>query len=381
VTTESKRTGRKRGNNEGTIVQRGDGRWVAAATRPDGKRKWLYGKSRREVQEKLTAALRDVQQGLPLPSGRQTLGQFLDTWLADVVKPSVRPGTYTSYEQKVRVHIAPALGKLPLDKVTPQAIQAFMNQKRTAGLSPRSVQYFRAILRRALGQALKWGLVARNAATLVEPPKLARKPIVVLTAAQSRTLMESVRGDSLEPLIVLTLATGLRRGEALGLRWSDLDLDDGTLTVRGQYQKLDGAWTWVEPKTDASIRTLALPPYVAASLRAHRARQLEERLAVGPAWVDYDLVFPSALGAPPAPESVSHMFKKRVKRAGLPPISFHGLRHSAATLMLAQGMSIAEIQKVMGHSQISLTANLYAHAAPEIMGRAADTMERLFGTG
>ena len=189
------------------------------------------------------------------------------------------------------------------------------------------------------------------------------------------------RGDSLEALIVLTLSTGLRRGEVLSLRWSDVDLDAYTLSVRGQYQNQGGVWTWVMPKTDTSERTLALPTYVAASLRAHRARQNEQRLVAGPLWQDHDLVFPSTVGTPRDGDNLSNMFKQRVRRAGLPPITVHGLRHSAATLLLAHGLSLGEIQKILGHSQISLTANLYTHAAPEIARRGAAAMDALFGTG
>ncbi|MGD9891152.1 MAG: tyrosine-type recombinase/integrase [Dehalococcoidia bacterium] len=382
VAASKQKTGRKRGNNEGNIRQRThDGRWEARVTLPNGQRKSYMGKTRKEVADKMAVALRDLHRGLPIPIGRETFGQFLDRWLRDVVKPSVRPGTYESYEQKVRVHIKPALGKWPLDQVTPQRIQAFMNEKREAGQSPRSVQYLRAIIRRALSQALKWDLVTRNAATLVDPPRLKRREASIFSAEQARTLLDALKGDRLEPLVMLTLATGLRRGEVLGLRWADVDLDAGTLTVRGQYQRMEGVWTFVEPKSDTSRRALALPGFVIAALRTHRTRQLEERLSIGSEWEDYGLVFPTATGAPQDGSSLSHQFAKRVKRAGLPAVPFHGLRHSVATLLLAKGLTLGEIQKVLGHSQISLTANLYAHAAPEIAQRAADTMDAVFGTG
>jgi integrase len=391
-TTPKGRTGQKRGNNEGNIYQRQNGLWEGRVSLPGGNRKSVYGTTRAEAQRKLTALLRDVQQGIPVPTGpRQTLAQFLERWLEDVVKPSVRPSTYTSYEQKVRVHIVPTLGKLPLNQVMPQRIQAFMNEKREAGQSPRSVQYLRAVLRRALGQALKWDLVSRNAATLVDPPHLSRRTLPVLNAQQSETLMQALDGDRLQPLVTLMVATGLRRGEALGLRWSDIDFDEGTVSVHGQYQRIDGDWTWVEPKTETSTRTLALPAFAIAALRTQRTRQLEERLIAGPHWADYDLVFPTATGTPQDGGSVSHQFAKRVRRANeiakqegrdqLPPITLHGLRHTMATMMLAHGLTLGEIQKVLGHSQIALTADLYAHFAPEIARRAARTMDAIFGAG
>jgi hypothetical protein len=185
-----KRQRRARGQGEGTIVVRADGRWAAAmnlgyTVGMDGKRrrrrKWFYGKSRKEVQEQLTKALNDQRQGLPVISERQTAAQFLDRWLADVAKPRVRPKTLHSYEQIVRLHLKPAIGHHQLAKLSPQHVQALLNDKLAAGLSPRTVQYIRAVLRQALGQALKWGLVARNVATLVDPPRSVRDEVGFLT--------------------------------------------------------------------------------------------------------------------------------------------------------------------------------------------------------
>lgn len=391
VAAVRERTGRKRGNNEGNIYQRQNGLWEGRISLPGGKRKSVYGKSRADVQRKLTALLHDVQRGPPVATGpRQTLGQFLQSWLADAVKPSVRHSTYVSYEEKVRIHITPDLGKIPLEQVTPQRIQTLLQDKHEAGLSPRSVQFLRAVLRRALGLALKWGLVARNAATLVDLPRLSRRTPSTLNSQQATMLMRTLNGDRLESLVTIIVGTGLRRGEALGLRWSDINLDEATMSVKGQFQRIKGTWTRVEPKTEASARTLALPAVAVASLRAHRTRQLEERLVSGPLWKDYELVFPTATGEPQDGGSVSHQFAKRVKwaneiarrerREELPPVTLHGLRHSTATMLLAQGLSLGEIQKVLGHSQIALTANLYAHFAPEIARRAAGTIDILFGT-
>ncbi len=169
-------TTKRRGHGEGNIKQRADGLWEARVSLPGGKRKSLYGKTRREAQEKLRAALRDLDAGVDLATGRQTVGQFLDRWLDDVVKPGVRPKTHHSYAQLVRLHLKPALGHHQLAKLTPQHVQAMMTEKSAAGLSPRTVQYLRAVLRRALGQALKWGLVARNVATLADRPARRNAP-------------------------------------------------------------------------------------------------------------------------------------------------------------------------------------------------------------
>lgn len=209
----------KRGQGEGSITQRADGLWEAKislgyAAGADGKtrrvRKSFYGRTRKEVADKLAKALRDHQEGLPVAVERQTVGQFLDRWLADVAKPSIRPKTYRSYSLIVRLHLAPALGRHQLAKLSPQHVQTMMNDKLAAGLSPRTVHHIRAVLRQALGQALKWGLVARNVATLVEPPKTQRHDIAFLSPDQARRFLDAVRGDRLEALYSVALALGLR---------------------------------------------------------------------------------------------------------------------------------------------------------------------------
>ncbi|HZU05719.1 MAG TPA: site-specific integrase [Chloroflexota bacterium] len=314
------------------------------------------------------------QQGLPLPAERQTVGQFLARWLEDVARPRVRPKTYHSYAQLVRLHLAPGLGRIPLAKLSPQDVQAFLNAKRASGLSPRTVQYLHAVLRCALGQAERWGLVPRNVARLVSPPQGSRPEIRPLTVEEARRLLEAVQGDRLEALYAVALAVGLRQGEALGLRWQDVDFARGTLTVRYQLQRVEGRLQLVEPKTARSRRTIALPPPVVEVLRRHRARQLEERLQAGAAWQDSGLVFTSTIGTPLEPRNVVRHFHGLLAKAGLPRRSFHQLRHTAASLLLAQGVDIRVVQQVLGHSQIALTANLYAHVLPVLLREAAQKM-------
>lgn len=380
ATDGARRTGRKRGNNEGTIRKREDRElYEARVTLPDGQRKSFYGKTRKEVQDKLTAAMRDVQQGFPVTTGRQTFGQFLDRWLEDSARPTIAPATFDSYRRMIDRHIRPELGKLPLDKVTPQQIQRVQTAMLAQGLAPRTVAYARAIMRRSLGQAVKWNLLARNPVPLVDAPKQRRHEPKFLTADEAKRLMQHIAGDRLEPLILLTLTTGLRRGEVLSLRWQDVDLDGGIVSIEGQYQKWDGAWQWLPLKTNQSRRALAIPPIVVQSLRQYRPRQLAERLAAGSDWQDFDLVFTTDHGTPLDGANLTRQFQRRVKRAGIKHISFHGLRHSAATLLLARGMTIGQIQKILGHATGRLTSDLYAHYTREIAERAADEMQALLG--
>lgn len=380
ATASKEKTGRKRGNNEGSIKLRSDGRYEARVTLADGRRKSYYGATRKQVQEKLTGALGDVQKGLPIPIGRQTVGQFLTRWLEDSAKPTVAPATYDSYRRMTERHVMPALGKVALSKLTPQRIQQFQADLLARGLSPRTVAYCRAILRRALGQAVKWNELARNPVPLVDAPKQQRHDPAFLTKVEAARLMAGIAGDRLEPLILLTLVTGLRRGEVLSIRWQDLDLDDGIVKVEGQYQRWDGAWRWLPLKTQQSRRTLSIPPFVVASLRAHRVRQAEERLASGE-WTDYGLVFCTEAGTPIDGPNLTRQFQRRLTRAGVRHIPFHGLRHSVATLLLARGLTLGQIQKILGHATIKLTADLYAHHVREIADQAAAEMESLFSAG
>ena len=371
---------KKRGQNEGGCYQRKDGRWEATITvaivdgRP--KRKSFYGKTKAEAMTAMRTAQREQEQGLPIDVPRQTVAQFLDRWLVDVAKPSVRPKTHHSYAQMVRLHLKPTIGHHQLAKLAPQHVQAMMNDKLAAGLSPRTVQYLRAVLRQALGQALRWGLVPRNVATLVDPPRTAHHEMKFLSPKQARSLLDTAKGDRLEALYSVALALGLRQGEALGLRWQDVDLDAGTLSVRHALQRIDGRPQFVEPKTEQSRRTLTLPSMVAAALREHRVRQLEERLLAGARWQDHGLVFASTVGTPLDTRSVVRQFKAVLKRAGLPDMRWHDLRHTCASLLLAQRVPHRVVMEVLGHSQISLTMR-YSHVIPGLRREAADRMDRL----
>lgn len=348
---------RGRGQREGSIFRRRDGRWAAALNVGwrEGKRhrKYFYGATREAVQKELTTALRAQQQGLPVAPERQTVRQFLESWLTECVRPSVRPRTFVSYSQLVKVHIAPGLGHIVLSRLSPQDVQAFLNgklkarrgnlskrkpkeseaksgeQKNAETLSPRTVQYLYAVLRRALGQALKWGLVARNVATLVTPPSVRRPEVRPLTPEEARALLNAIDGDRMAPLYSVALALGLRQGEALGLRWADVDLETATLTIRKAMQRVRGKLELVDPKTTKSRRTMALPDVAVNALRAHRVRQLEERLLAGSRWQDSGLVFATTIGTPLDGRNVTRHFQKLLKDAALPRQRFHDLRHYA----------------------------------------------------
>jgi integrase len=375
----------RRGPNEGTIRERADGRWEARVlvTEPDGRRvrRSLLGRTRAQVRDKLRDALRAEATGRPMPSDRLTVGAFLHQWLEDTVRPSTRPRTYSSYASIVRLHLEPGLGHLPLARLSPQQVQAFLNAESTSGLSPRSVAMERAVLRGALGRAERWGLVTRNVAKLAEPPRVPRRQITPLSPEQARTFLEAIRGDRLDALYLVALGVGLRQGEILGLAWPDLDLAAGTLTVRHALQRVEGKLILVEPKSVTSHRTVALPALVHEALRAHRIRGLQERLGAGARWRDdpRDLVFVSTVGTPLDGITVTRRFQALLKTAGLPHQRFHDLRHAAASMMLTQGVAARVVMETLGHSQISLTLGTYSHVSPALGRAAAERMNDLLG--
>jgi integrase len=374
----------RRGHNEGSIYQReSDGKWVSSVNLgfgPDGKRKRrvIYGATRKEVAEKLKKLLREQQQGtLPTQTERQTVGQFLERWLEDSVKPTVRPTTFESYSILTKTHLIPSLGRIPLTKLTPQHIQAFMNHKLAKGLSPRTVQYLHSLLNRALGLAWKWDLVSRNVARLVSPPRVQQAEIKPFTPEQARQFLAAIRGDRLEALYSVALALGLRRGEALGLHWQDVDLEAGAITVRVTLQRIRGSLQLVEPKTGHSRRTIRLPQIAITALRAHRTQQIQERLLAGSTWQDTGMVFTSHVGTPIDPRNLNRQFDKIVEKAGLPKMRFHDLRHTCATLLLVQGVHPRVVMETLGHSRISETMDRYSHVIPALQQDAANKLDEL----
>jgi len=388
---------RRRLSNEGSVYQRKDGRWVAALNLGwiDGRRrrKHFFGATAHKVQEQLSKASGDARLGLPILSDRQTVKEFLDRWVEDSVKPSVRPATHQQYHQHVRLYLGPSLGRHRLLKLSPQHVQAFVNERLKTNLSPRTVQLSLVILRHALGKAMKWGLVGRNVAKLVDSPRIRRHEITPLDPAKARKFLDTTKGERLEALYSVALSLGLREGEALGLRWTDIDLDGGQVTIRQIVQRIGGKrfgtgpgkLVFCEPKTDRSRRTLRMPELLVKSLRAHRSRQLQERLAAGSAWVDNGLVFTTTIGTPLEGRSVVTDFKRILAKANEPKIDakipmstrFHDLRHSAASLLLAQGVQLRAIMELLGHSTIALTANTYSHVMPVMMQDMADKMDSI----
>lgn len=371
-----RRETKKRANGEGTITRRSDGRWQAALYKPDGSRKFLYAPTREEVHTKLVAAQKALMDGLPLPDERITVGEFLDYWL-DTMRNlgSVRQTTWMSYESLTRVHLKPGLGKLPLAKLQPAHVQQFMAAEVEAGVSPRSIRYGRVVLRAALGQAMKMGLVTRNVAALTTPPKVASRRVAKpLTPDEARRFVDGLDGEPLKVLHIAMLSLGLRQGEALGLRWTDVDLERGVIHVRAQLTRLDHEYRLDELKTDRSRRDLPLSDYLVHLFREHRARQSEERLAAGKWGNDWQLVFTAPGGRPLNAPTVDRQFQRALERLGIEKRRHYDLRHTTASLLIDQGAELRDVMEQLGHSQIALTANTYGHIFLERKKKLAATM-------
>ncbi|HUY97272.1 MAG TPA: site-specific integrase [Verrucomicrobiae bacterium] len=369
----------KRPNGEGSVYRRRDGRWAAALVLPDGSRKTLYGRTRQEVAGRLSAALGSVSIGLPLPSGRETLTGFWHAWLAGV-RTNLRPRTWTRYEQLGRVHLLPVLGRIKLSRIGPMHIRSLHEAILAKGISPSTAHHAHAVLHRALADAVRWGLLMRNPADLVPAPRLAAHEPVVLSDGQARTLCTAAAGDRLETLYVLAITTGMRQGELLALKWREVDCEAGTLRVTGTLQRSEGRMTLSEPKTPRSRRQVALAEQAVEALRRHRARQTEDRLRLGAAWDDSDLVFTNGHGGPlEAAHVVNFGFRPLLARAGLPAIRFHDLRHSAATLLLSRGVHPKIASEMLGHASTGVTLDRYSHVSETMQREAAQVMTRLLG--
>jgi integrase len=374
--------GKRRGNREGSIYQDGDGRWRAVMDCGfrNGKRlrKKLSGHTRSEVAEKLKKLLHDQQSGLPPVGEKQSLGQFLVRWLEEKVKPKLTFKTYVSYSQQIRVHILPELGHLPLNKLSAQRLDLYINDKLRSGLSAKTVHYQHAIMRSALSQALRWDEVHRNVAKLVQAPKVPQFPVNPYTPAEAKAFLQALLGDRWEAMYTVAVACGLRQGETLGLRWADIDLISGAMHVRVQLQRAESRkLILVDLKTEASRRDIELPQVCIDSLKAHQARQARERALAGSRWTETGLVFTTSVGTGIDQRNLLRHFEATRKTATLRRIRYHDLRHTAASLLLALGVPIHVVQKILGHTDIRTTMNIYGHLYDAEKKDAANRMDTL----
>jgi integrase len=364
----------KRLNGEGSIRRRPGGRWEArvrlSVDGADPQRVSVYGRTREEVRRKLGELRRRANAGQPLRDSGRTVGSWAGEWMADSLPLSGRrPTTVDTYRSLTRTHVVPALGALPLAALRPTHVERLLGDL-SAHLSPSTCRQVYAVLRAMLDVAVRDGLVARNVAVAVARPSVPVRTPRVVEPAKVRELVAAAVGDRLRPLLVLVATTGLRRGEALGLRWSDLDLDGGSLRVaRSLLRTSSGLHLDSEPKTARGRRTVPLAPATVEVLREHRVRQLEERMQA-PVWHERGLVFATEIGGALEPRNVSRWYADLAARCGVEDRGMHALRHFAATGMLESGATVRTVADVLGHADVSVTLNVYASSADEAQRRA-----------
>lgn len=406
---------RQRANGEGTVYKRADGRWEAAGylTTTDGRsrRVRVYGNTRKEAMDKLIGKIAASRRGVPVATDASvTVAAYVTAWLAGVAVHKLRPTTYATYDRYVRTFIVPGLGHKRLAALTPKDVRTWLQDTasvcqccargwdaqrdpdaRHKASRPRccsvgnccgkrislgTQRYLRCILSAALAHAVREDELPRNAASAVRLGEV-RPNFQPFTAGEARAFLKVAKNSRLGPLYELALRTGLRRGELLGLRWADLDLVAGDLHVRQTLQRdpATRALVGYPPKSASSRRRIALPAACAASLRAHRSRQHAQRQTAGEGWQDHDLVFTRPDGRPLDGSTVHRLFGDLCGIAGVRRIRFHDLRHSCATLLLEQGVDLVTIKELLGHSQIHVTANVYAHVRPRLQRNAIEAMD------
>jgi integrase len=377
---------KKRGNNEGSIYRRKNGTWAAQYTvwTAEGrKRRSVSGKTRADVSRKLTQAMADRDGGLLHYAGKLTVGEYLDRWLADSVKGTVKETTYANYAYVIHKHISPALGHVTLKTLTPAHVRAFYGEKARTNLSAATVRKMHVVLRKSLSQAVSDGLIPRNAAGFVKPPRVGApgEEIKPLGSEECAAFLKASRGERLEALYLLAVHCGLREGELLALRWEDVDLEAvrPAMLVRRTLTRGENGRGWVAGASTKSGkgRRVRLTRQAASTLKDHRKRQLEERLRLAGLWQDRDLVFPNETGSLLNPSNLRNRSFKRIKaRASVrKDLRFHDLRHTCATLLLSEGVNVKVVSEMLGHASITITLNIYSHVLPDMQDSAADAME------
>lgn len=363
----------KNANGEGTVYQRKDGRWTAATyvLRPDGgrQRRQVYGSTRAEVASRLRDLITLTERGIPAAGAATTVAEYSAHWLEHVAKRSLRPSTVSNYSWMLRKYVIPAVGSRRLDRLTPAHVRKLHADVAAAGVSARTQQLAHAVLRSMLSEAVREELVGRNVASLVKSPRPEKREVTPWSIEELDLFRIAAAGHRLETLFLLAYSLGLRRGELLGLRWEDLDLDGRMLHVRQTLQRLGAGTGRVlgPPKTGRSRRSIPLPASVATALLELRPARIG----------DSGLVFTTAAGTPLEPSNLRRDFDSLIERAGVRRIRFHDLRHTCASLLFAQGVPPRVVMDVLGHSTLAVTTDIYAHVMPSTLIDAASSMDAL----
>ena len=386
----------------GQIIEKGKNKYmvrVYIGLTEEGKRKYHSKTIKggiKEAQKYLNKVLREKDTGEFIEPSKEYFNTYIDNWLKNTAKPRISEKTYRSYEQMVRLYLKPALGDFKLSKVTPDQIQKLYNDMSDRELSPRTVRYAHTVLRSALYQATKWGKITRNPADLVDLPKAERKEMRALTPAEASRFMEAASYNRLKALFSLMLTSGIRPGEALGLRWQDVDFDNCRITINRTLIRNGKSWTLEEPKTSRSRRTIPIPQEVLSDLEEEKQKQEKaaterkkiikwhpEKAEKLKPYTDHGFVFATETGEPFGERNVIRCYyKPLLKQANLDEgIRLYDLRHSCATLLLSAGENPKVVSERLGHASVTLTLDTYSHVLPDMQKSASDKLGGLlFGT-
>jgi len=356
-----------------------------------GKRKqqWVSVKgTKKEAEKRLAELLHQIDTGTFMKPGKTTLAEYLERWLKDYVWPNLAPRTAEGYESIIRRHLMPKLGNIHLTQLKPEHLQRYYSDRLLrgrwdgkGGLSPRSVRHHHMTLHSALQNAVKWGLIQRNPADAVDPPKAQKAEMQTWDESEIRHFLDATKESVYYPIFYLALFTGLRRSELLALRWQDVDFFYCQIYVsRSMHHLKTGEIVFRQPKSAKGNRTIALSPSTLKILRAHREKQEAEAIMLGKPVTDNDLVFCHPDGNPSLPGTISHAWDRAVRRAGLRVIRLHDARHTHASYMLKQGIHPKVVQERLGHSSIQVTLDTYSHVAPGIQEKAAARLDDIFKT-
>jgi integrase len=380
---------------KGHIQKKSDKKWkiyVYLGTDGAGKKKYVtkvVNGTKRDAQRLLTQMLNDINQGTFTEPTKLTVNDYMARWLKDYASVNVALRTYEFYEQTLKLHINPRIGHIELSKLTPLTLQHYYSEllkggkldwsgKLTGiGLSPTTVLKHHRIIHEALDHAVKWGLVVRNVADMVEPPRRVKEEMKTWSAAEASRFLDTVKDHRHYAFYLTAVMTGMRLGELLGLRWSDVDLQGNTLYIQQTLLKGGQNPVYGHAKTEKSRRQIALPEAVVRALKQNKALQNQERLVWGSDYRDTGLVFTKDTGNHLDPTYMSRgLFKRLIAAAGVPDIRFHDLRHTHATLMLKNGVNPKVVSERLGHSGVQITLDTYSHVLPEMQSEAARIVEK-----
>ena len=367
---------------KGSIRRRGKNGWeltIDLGKDAQGKRRRKFlnvtGK-KPEAQRRLREILAQIDRGIPFDTSKLTVAEYLDQWFRTYVVPNTRPRTAEGYEGILRNHLKPHIGQMHLAKLQPADIQAMESRILESGRSPTTVQHIHRVLHTALKHAVKWGLLWRNPAEAVDRPKVETAEIQIPGVNEVLAILEASKTTSYHAAYHLMAFTGCRRGECLGLRWEDVDLDRNQLSIVQTIQRVNQMGIVTQPpKSKKSRRSIAIDPTTIEVLRAHKVRQLEHRLRLGDAWMERGLVFPGSQGEPLDPSTLTHTWRKLTTIAEVQKVRLHDLRHFHASLLLREGTHPKVVQERLGHSTISTTLDTYSHVVPSMQVEAAGVFE------